>query len=621
MGLSTRWLFLISLFARVTVAEEHNLTGALPNLPELGGLLEDVGDVNNVFPTSMSMESAVPHGVCVNASDPSERLECEKAFHMGKNSRLGDETVKNETQHLKVKGRLSASSFQPMVLADCIDYPCISKYLLGKITNAPFLYNKKRFGNVPRKEFRVMSDAERKRFFDALNLLKKNGVYDRWSDIHQQMSTRGTAHQGSNFLPWHREHLKRPPLLTAQYHNAFRLELELRRIDADISIPFWDSTVDAKLPVPADSVMWSPELLGNTFGPITTGAFEGWQNEEKKSGVIREVGVFPNSHPLTIAGVRSALSFSTVDDVLAQSKKISTKGCGDINYNWLDIQHNHVHNFVGGDMRFVQWSSRDPTFLLHHAFIDFIWEGWRMLHQTEQQRDSEYPNDACINIANRATTLMYPFRLRNIDGLSNAYTRNLYHYWPAPRCTKETADCEGSRFLFCDTRDPNAPQCVSKVRVGGSCAGFEQSAPMDVCYRGVCVGGRCVEKDLTSPTGGKPVEYPAQNNAVVEERCLDRHPCCQSRASPQLCRDNPAVRLLCPASCTVCVPKYYWPTSDCSDRLRNCYALSQRGACNVKEYITNCRGTCGHCQGSCEAGVTSWQQDLAAAAAAIKNAG
>ncbi|CAJ0570948.1 unnamed protein product, partial [Mesorhabditis spiculigera] len=414
MGLSTRWLFLIPLFAWVTVAEEHNLTGALPNLPELGGLLEDVGDVNNVFPTSISMESAVPHGLCVNASHRSERLECEKAFHMGKNSRLGDETVKNETQHLKVKGRLSASSFQPMVLADCIDYPCIS------------------------------NDAERKRFVDALNLLKKNGVYDRWSDIHQQMSTRGTAHQGSNFLPWH----------------------QLRRIDADISIPFWDSTIAAMLPLPADSVMWSPEVLGNTFGPITTGAFEGWQNEEKKSGVIREVGVFPNSHPLTIAG--NALSFSTVDEVLAQSKKISTKGCGDINYNWLDIEHNHVHNFVGGGMCFVQWSSRDPTFLLHHAFIDFIWDGWRMLHQTEQQRDSEYPNDACINIANRATTLMYPFRLRNIDGLSNAYTRNLYHYWPAPRCTKETADCEGSRLLFCDTRDPNAPQCVSKVRVGGS---------------------------------------------------------------------------------------------------------------------------------------------------------
>ncbi|CAK5113211.1 unnamed protein product [Meloidogyne enterolobii] len=59
--------------------------------------------------------------------------------------------------------------------------------------------------------------------------------------------------------------------------------------------------------------------------------------------------------------------------------------------------------------------------------------------------------------------------LKNIDGLRNEYTDNMYKYADRLTCTP-TKDCE-SEFVFCD-RSNDAPICVSKARLGGHCGGF-----------------------------------------------------------------------------------------------------------------------------------------------------
>ncbi|KAK5904571.1 hypothetical protein CesoFtcFv8_006119 [Champsocephalus esox] len=43
--------------------------------------------------------------------------------------------------------------------------------------------------------------------------------------------------------------------------------------------------------------------------------------------------------------------------------------------------HNALHVFMNGTMSSVQGSANDPVFLLHHAFIDSIFERWLRTHQ------------------------------------------------------------------------------------------------------------------------------------------------------------------------------------------------------------------------------------------------
>ena len=50
------------------------------------------------------------------------------------------------------------------------------------------------------------------------------------------------------------------------------------QIDPDISLPYWDFGLEARLQNPRDSVLWSAELMGgtNAQGEVITGPFRDW---------------------------------------------------------------------------------------------------------------------------------------------------------------------------------------------------------------------------------------------------------------------------------------------------------------------------------------------------------
>lgn len=118
---------------------------------------------------------------------------------------------------------------------------------------------------------------------------------------------------------------------------------------------------------------------------------------------------------------------------------------------FLELLHGTVHMWVGGHMNEMRISPNDPTFYLFHSHVDYLWEQWRRLRQTDKQRENDYPTDqqSCSSHHYKDSP-MKPFVIKNLEGLSNRYTNVFYSYDPSPTCSKERRTC-GSKWLFCDT--------------------------------------------------------------------------------------------------------------------------------------------------------------------------
>ena len=117
-----------------------------------------------------------------------------------------------------------------------------------------------------RKNVEKLTRAERRRFVDALLEVKRRGEYDEFVRTHiAHNSADGerrlrTAHMAPSFLPWHRKFL-------------LEMERALRRVDASVTVPYWDWTRDRT----AHSLPWTDDLLGGTGRPsdsqVMTGPF------------------------------------------------------------------------------------------------------------------------------------------------------------------------------------------------------------------------------------------------------------------------------------------------------------------------------------------------------------
>ncbi|ETN84627.1 shTK domain protein [Necator americanus] len=150
--------------------------------------------------------------------------------------------------------------------------------------------------------------------------------------------------------------------------ERLRLEMALRQYDPNVSLPYWDSTLDAYLDDPKASVMWSDELLGYTdsTNSLTTGMFAYWQSLMNRT-TVREYGKAVNSRPMA--------------------------------QYLLDLVKTQV-NTISDALAFTAASSRG-------------------------QRENDYPTDNinCSSQSHFSRSIMVPFApMVNMDGLSNKYT-------------------------------------------------------------------------------------------------------------------------------------------------------------------------------------------------------
>jgi len=251
-----------------------------------------------------------------------------------------------------------------------------------------------------RKNF--LSDAaSAKKYVDGVMLLKdpktnpwpgQNGlsIYDAlvfWHHQSMMMPTppsqtdRNAAHSGPAFLPWHRYFLLRLETLLqkALKDDAFR-------------IPYWDWTVDAALPDPKKSRVWSADMLGGLEGPNWTVrlAFDPRTGRLTRAdrALRRNLGgadlPFRPKLP-TPADVQAVTRAQTAYDSEPYNSD-SEKGLRNYLEGWTGSAglHNMVHNWVGGalgDMA-LPTSPNDPAFFLHHCNVDRIWAAWQAKYKT-----------------------------------------------------------------------------------------------------------------------------------------------------------------------------------------------------------------------------------------------
>jgi len=154
--------------------------------------------------------------------------------------------------------------------------------------------------------------------------------------IHQDRCPHGNWY----FLPWHRAYLHRFEAICRELtgENTFRL-------------PYWDWSSDPRVPPP----FWGQ---GNPLDhPRDAGPNDRALPEMVGQPVIDNV-VLPE----------------TDFEQFASGESTTQRG-GSFLGPLEARPHNHVHNFIGGDM-VTFMSPRDPVFWLHHANVDRIWAMW-----------------------------------------------------------------------------------------------------------------------------------------------------------------------------------------------------------------------------------------------------
>ncbi|XP_033748673.1 tyrosinase-like protein 2 [Pecten maximus] len=286
-----------------------------------------------------------------------------------------------------------------------------------------------------RKEVRMLSRSEWRRFTNRLNILKRpirlpggNSFipYDVISDIHRSEPNLEAAHGGPSFLGWHRVYLL------------------LMEAALGVPIPYWDSRLDYDMSEPTDSVLWTDKFFGPGFGIVDSGPFAGWITADNIS-LVRNIG--SSGSLISDSMVKGILGYRNHDPIVEPT-------LGTIS---IERIHGGPHVWVDGQLSSLQTAPQEPVFFLHHSFVDYMWYLFRkqMRNAGNINPSSDYPNKG-PSLHNRNAN-MIPFGdLRNIQGYSD-FIESLTRYKESPTCPS----CGRSKYLECD-RSIN--RCKSKAR-------------------------------------------------------------------------------------------------------------------------------------------------------------
>ncbi|XP_062873234.1 tyrosinase [Trichomycterus rosablanca] len=323
-----------------------------------------------------------------------------------------------------------------------------------------------------RRNIFQLSAAERQRFISYINLAKNTvspdyvivtgtraqmndsaspmfaniSVYDLFVWMHYYVSRDvllgsgnvwqdvDFAHEAAAFLPWHRVFL-------------LFWEREIRKITGDFNftIPYWDWRDASDCQVCTDLLMGARSPLNpNLISPASV--FSSWKvicslpevynerevlcNGEPEGPLLRNPGNhdhdrvdrLPTNDDVEFVLSLKQYETDTLDRRANMSFRNVLEGFADpatgIAVTGQSTMHNSLHIFMNGTMSSVPASANDPIFLLHHTFIDSIFERWLRLHQPPR---SLYP-ESNAPIGHNGGYNMVPFipLFKNMDYFINS---------------------------------------------------------------------------------------------------------------------------------------------------------------------------------------------------------
>ncbi|KAE8331017.1 hypothetical protein BDV39DRAFT_212441 [Aspergillus sergii] len=262
-----------------------------------------------------------------------------------------------------------------------------------------------------RKEWRELGYAERKDYIDALWCLRDRpsilsseeypGVRDRWDDfVATHINYTNNIHFNGLLLPWHR-------------HFVYLWEMALREeCGYKGSVPYWNWALDT------ENLAESPLFDGSSTSLSGNGAYD--QNEPMpctpggicfprgtgggcvESGPFKDLQLHMGPFNSSLAQSYGSLPVNAWDynprclyrslnqallAALNNQTRIDQMQASTNIRDWLAIMspsnpdltssHGGGHGGVGGAMADFFASPQDPSFMLHHAFIDRLWAQWQ----------------------------------------------------------------------------------------------------------------------------------------------------------------------------------------------------------------------------------------------------
>ncbi|KAI8615024.1 hypothetical protein BC830DRAFT_332102 [Chytriomyces sp. MP71] len=218
-----------------------------------------------------------------------------------------------------------------------------------------------------RSEWRDFTAQDRSKFIAAMNGVRqlpstagRRSYFDDLVGVHAALLD--YVHGSHIFWPWHRNYVK-------LFEDALQL------VDPTVTLPYWDWGLDGHAPLKNIDIFGPGVLQFGTRGDPSrsypTCLSDGYaQNWTSLSGQC-------TSRNYTLTTV--VYDDSYMLPLVLKSADFGTFGTS------AEAAHNVIHFYIGGiqgDLYFIDLSTNDPLFFVHHANVDRYWHLWQYHHQS-----------------------------------------------------------------------------------------------------------------------------------------------------------------------------------------------------------------------------------------------